>query len=147
MLCVIDIYSKYAWVIHLIDKESITITNAFQNILDELKRKPSKIWVDKMHNDRKSVIAEKFISTLKNKIYKYMTSISRNVYTDKLDDMVNKYNNTNHITIKMRPVDVKSNIYVDSSKEINDRDPKFKIGDIVRISKYKNIFAKGYVPN
>ena len=76
-----------------------------------------------------------------------MTSISKNVYIDKLDDIVNKYNNTYHSTIKMKPVDVKSNTYIDSSKEINDKDPKFKIGDIVRISKYKNIFAKGYVPN
>ena len=76
-----------------------------------------------------------------------MTSISKNVYTDKLDDIVNKYNNTNHTTIKMKPVDVKSNTYINSSKEINDKDPKFKIGDIVRISKYKNIFAKGYTPN
>ena len=73
-----------------------------------------------------------------------MTSISKNVYIDKLDD---KYNNTYHSTIKMKPVDVKSNTYINSSKEINDKDPKFKIGDIVRISKYKNNFAKGYVLN
>ena len=76
-----------------------------------------------------------------------MTSISQNVYIDKLDDIVNKYSNTYHSTIKMKPVDVKSNTYINSSKEINDKDPKFKIGDIVRISKCKNIFAKGYVPN
>ena len=99
------------------------------------------------HNEGKSVVAERFIRTLKNKIYKYMTSISKNVYIDKLDDIVNKYNNTYHSTIKMKPVDVKSNTYIDSSKEINDKDPKFKIGDIVRISKYKNIFVKDYVPN
>ena len=72
-----------------------------------------------------------------------MTSISKNVYIDKLDDIVNKYNNTYHKTIKMKPVDVKSKIYVISSKEVNDKDPKFKIGHIVRISKYKTIFAKG----
>ena len=77
-----------------------------------------------------------------------MTSISKNVYTDKLDDIVNKSNNAYHNTIKMKPVDVKSNTYIDSSKEINEKDhPKFKIGDNVRISKYKNIFAKGYTPN
>ena len=76
-----------------------------------------------------------------------MISALKNVYVDKLDDIVNKYNNTYHSTIKMKPVDVKSNTYIDSSKEINDKDPKFKIGDIVRISKYKNIFAKGYTPN
>ena len=76
-----------------------------------------------------------------------MTSISKNVYIDKLDDIVNKYNNTYHSTIKMKPVDVKSNTYIDSSKEINNKDPKFKIGDIVRISKCKKIFEKSYVPN
>ena len=75
-----------------------------------------------------------------------MTSISKNVYIQILDDTVNKYNNTYHITIKMKPVDVKSSIYIDSSKENNNKDPKFKIDDI-RISKYKNIFTKGYTLN
>ena len=70
------------------------------------------------HNEGKSVVAERFIRTLKNKIYKYMTSISKNVYIDKLDDIVNKYNNTYHSTIKMKPVDVKSNTYIDSSKKL-----------------------------
>ena len=69
------------------------------------------------------------------------------VYIDKLDYIVNRHNDTCHNTIKMKPVNVKSTTYINSSKEINDEDPKFKIGDIVRISKYKNIFAKGYVPN
>ena len=69
------------------------------------------------------------------------------VYIDKLDYIVNRHNDTYHNTIKMKPVNVKSTAYINSSKEINDEDPKFKIGDIVRISKYKNIFAKGYVPN
>ena len=68
------------------------------------------------HNEGKSVVAERFIRTLKNKIYKYMTSISKNVYVDKLDDIVNKYNNTYQRTIKMKPVDVKSSTYIDSSK-------------------------------
>ena len=76
-----------------------------------------------------------------------MASISKNVYNDKLDDIVNKYYNTYHSTIKMKPVDVKSNIYIDSSKEINDKNPKLKIGDNVRISKHKNVFLKGYTPN
>ena len=81
-----------------------------------------------------------------------MTAISKNVYIDKLDDIVNEYINTYHRTIKMKPVDVTDNTYIDSmklhsSKEINDKDPKFKVGDRVRISKYKNIFAKGYTPN
>ena len=76
-----------------------------------------------------------------------MTSIAKNVYFDKLDDIVNKYKNTYHSAIKMKPVDVKSNPYTNYGKEINNKDPKFKIGDIVKISKYKIIFAKGYIPN
>ena len=99
------------------------------------------------HNEGKSVVAERFIRTLKNKIYKYMTSVSKNVYIDKLDDIVNKYDNAYHNTIKMKPVDVKSNTYIDFNKETNIKDPKFKIGDIIRISKYKNVFAKGYTQN
>ena len=98
-------------------------------------------------NEGKSVVAERFIRTLKTKIYKFMTSVSKNVYINKLDDIVNEYNNTYHRTIKMKPVDVKDNTYIDFKKEVNDKDPKFKVGDHVRISKYKNIFAKGYTPN
>ena len=89
--------------------------------------------MDSLHNEGKSVVAEIFIRTLKNKIYKYMTSISKYVYINKLDDIVNKYNNPYHKIFKMKPVDLKSSRYIDSSKEINDEDPKFKIGDIVRI--------------
>ena len=98
-------------------------------------------------NEGKPVVAERFIRTLKNKIYKYRTSLSKNVCIDKLDDIVDKYNNTYHSTIKIKPVDVKSNTYIESSKEINNKNPKFEIGDIVRISRYKNIFAKSYTPN
>ena len=77
-----------------------------------------------------------------------MTSISKTVCIDKLNDMVNEYNNnTYHRTIKMKPVDVKDNTYTNFKKEVNDKDPKFKVGDHVRISQYKNIFAKGYTPN
>ena len=76
-----------------------------------------------------------------------MTSISKNVCVDKLDNIVNKYNNTCHRTIKIKPAHVKSSTCIHSGKEINYQDPKFKISDNVRISKYKNIFAKGYVPN
>ena len=99
-----------------------------------------------------NLFVERFIRTLKTKIYKYMTSVSKNVYINKLDDIVKEYNNTYHRTIKVKPVDVKDNTYIDSaqlhsSKEVNDKDPKFKVGDHVRISKYKNIFAKGYTPN
>ena len=104
------------------------------------------IEVHSPHNEGKSVVAERFTGTLKNKIYKYITSISKNAYIDKSDDIVNKYNNT-YITMKIKPVDVKSNTYIDSCKEIDNKYPKFKDGDNVRISKYKNIFAKGYTPN
>ena len=100
-----------------------------------------------IQNEGKSVHTERFIRILKTKIYKYMTSVSKHVFTDKLDDIVNEYNNTYHRTIKMKPVDVKDNTYVDSSKNVNDKDPKFNVGGHVRISKYKNIFAKGYTSN
>ena len=76
-----------------------------------------------------------------------MTSVSKHVCIDKLDYIVGEYNNTYHRTIKMKPVNVKDNTYIDFKKEVNDKDPKFKVGDHVRISKYKNIFAKGYTPN
>ena len=89
----------------------------------------------------------RFIRTLKNKIYKYMTAILKNVYIDKLEDIVKKYNNTYHTTIKMKPADVKDNTYIHFEKEVNDKNPKFKVGDHVRIFKYKNIFTKGYMPN
>ena len=99
-----------------------------------------------IHNEGKSVVAERFIKTLKTRIYKYMISISKYVYVDKLDDIVNEYDKTYHRTIKMKPVDVKDNTYVNFKKGVNDKDPKFKVGDHIRISKYKNTFAKGYTP-
>ena len=80
-----------------------------------------------IHNEGKSAVAERFIRTLKTKIYKYMTKISKNVNIDKLDDMVNEYNSTYHSTNKMKPVDVQDNTYIDFRKEVNDEDPKFKM--------------------
>ena len=76
-----------------------------------------------------------------------MTSASKNVYINKLDNIVGEYNNTYHRIIKLKPIDVKDNTYIDFKKEVNDKDPKFKVGDHVRISKYKNIFAKAYTPD
>ena len=99
------------------------------------------------HNEGKSAVAERFIRRIKNKIYKYMTSISKNVYIDKLDYIMNEYNNTYHRTIKMKPIDVKDNTYINIGEQVNDEDPTFKVGDHVRISKYKNTFAKGYTSN
>ena len=168
LLCVIDFYSKHAFVIPLKDKIGISIVNAFNKIIKQSNRKPNKIWVDQgvefynnvfekwlsdndinmysTYNEGKSVAAEGFIRTLKNKLYKHMTATGKNVYYDVLDDVVNKYNNTKHSTIKMKPIDVKNNkrVYID---EHNEKDSKFKVGDRVRISKFKNIFAKGYTPN
>ena len=153
LLCVIDTFSKYAWVVPLKDKKGVTIENIFK----KSNRKPNKIWVDKgsdfynncfkkwlqdndivmysTYNEGKSVVAERFIRTLRNKIYKYMTSISKNVYMYKLDDIVNEHNNTYHRTIKMKPIDVKHNTYINTDKEVHNKNPKFKVSDHVRISK------------
>ena len=130
LLCAIDLYSKYAFVIPLKDKKGISIVNAFNKIIKQSNRKPNKIWVDQggefynvfekwlsdndinmysMYNEGKSVVAERFIRTLKNKLYKHMTATGKNVYYDVLDDIVNKYNNTKHSTIKMKPIDVGNN--------------------------------------
>ena len=168
LLCVIDLYSKYAFVIPLKDKKRISIVNAFNKIIKQSNRKPNKIWVDQggefynnvfekwlsdndinmysTYNEDKSVVAERFIRTLKNKLYKHMTATGKNVYNDVLDDVFNKYNNTKHSTIKMKPIDIKNNerVYID---EHNEKDSKFKVDDRLRISRYKNIFAKGYAPN
>ena len=168
LLCVIDLHSKYAFVIPLKDKKGISIVNAFNKIIKQSNRKPNKIWVDQggefynnvfekwlsdnyiimysTYNEGKSVVAERFIRTLKNKLCKHMTATSRNVYYDVLDDVVNKYNNNKHSTIEMKPIDVKNNkrVYID---EHNGKDSRFKVGDRVRISKFKNIYAKGYTPN
>ena len=99
------------------------------------------------HNEGKSVVVERFIRTLRNKIYKHMTAISKNVYYDILDDIVREYNNTYHRTIKMKPMNVGGDFFAEYNEESNEKDPKFKVGDHVRISKYKNIFSKGYAAN
>ena len=99
------------------------------------------------HIMKKNLLPLKDFKTLKNKSYNYMTSISKNVYIDKLDDKVNKCNNTYHITIKMMLVNVECSPYVVFNKENYKEDPKFKVGDHVRILKYKIFFAKHYVSN
>ena len=138
LLCVIDVFSKYAGVVPIKDKKGVTIVNTFQKILDDSNRKPNNIWVDKgsefynnsfkkwlkdndidmcsIHNKGNSVAAERFIRTLKTKMYKCMTSVSKNVYIDKLDYIIDEYNNTYHRTVKMKPVDVKDNTYIDFEK-------------------------------
>ena len=99
------------------------------------------------YNEGRSVLAERFIRTLKNKIFKHMTTFSKNVYFDVLNDIVDKYNNTVHRTTKMKPIDVMGDSYAEYNEKSNKKDLKFKIGDHVRISKYKNIFFFFYTPN
>ena len=99
------------------------------------------------YNEGKSVAAERFIRTFKSNIYKRMTAVSKNVYFDVLDDIVDEYNNAYHKTIKMKPIDVKDDSFAEYNEESNEKDPKFTVGDHVRISKYRNIFSKAYVPN
>ena len=91
--------------------------------------------------------AERIIRALKNKIYKHMTAVSKNVCTNKLDETVDKYNKTHHRTINMKPADLQSATYTKYCAEYNNKDPEFKVGDRVEISKYQNIFVKSYLPN
>ena len=156
LLCTIDLFSKYAWVVPLKDKRGISIVNAFQKIASK-GRKPNKIWVDKgsefenylfkrvlkkinikmysIYNQGKSVVAEKFIRALKNKIYKHMTAVLNNFYCDVLDDIIKKYNNKVHRTIKMKPIDVTSDSYAAYNEDSNENDPKFKVADRVRTTR------------
>ena len=167
LLSAIDLFSKYTWVVPFKDKRGISIINAFEKIISE-GRKLNKIWVDQggglytnlfkrflktnnieMHstyNKGKSVVAKRFIMTLKNKIFKHMTAVSKNVYFDVLNDILDKYNNTVHRTIKMKPIDVTSDSSSEYNEDSNVTKPKLKVGDHVRISKYKN-FAKGFTQN
>ena len=145
-------------------KEELLLLMHFKKLISK-GRKPSRIWVYQAggfynnllkrflkinniemystYNEEKPVVAEKFIRTLK----KHVAAVSRNVYVDVLDDIVNKYNNTAHRSIKMKSSDVTSDSYAEYNEDFNEKDPKFKVGDHVRISKYKNIFAKGYTQN
>ena len=169
LLCAIDLFSKYTFVVPLKDKKGASITNVFNKIIKQSNRKPNKIWVDKggefynhvfkgwlssnniimysTFNEGKSVVVERFIRTLKNNLYKHMIAINKNVYYNVLDDVVNEYNNTKHSAIKMKPKDVgddNNRVYIE---EHNKKIAKYNVGDRVRISKFKNIFAKGYTPN
>ena len=178
LLCAIDLFSKYAFVVPLKNKKGISIVNTFNKIIKQSNRKPNKIWVhqgEEFYNhvfkkwlsdndiimystftEGKSVVAERFIRTLKNKLFKKMTATGKSVYYDVLDDLVNEYNNIKHITTKMKPKDVKNDttklsdiarnkrVYIG---EHNEKSARYNVGDRVRISKFKNIFAKGYTPN
>ena len=153
LLCAIDLFSKHAFVVPLKDIKGVSIVNSFQSILDSSKINPNKIWagqgseyynthfkkwlrennieMDSTNNEGKSVVAERSIRTLKNKIYKHMTAISKNVYFDVLDDIVDEYNNTYHRNIKMKPIDAKSDSFAAYNEESNEKDSELKVGDHV----------------
>ena len=167
LLLVIDIFSKYGWIIPLKNKQGITTANALETIFKE--RKPKKLWVDKgkefynnnvkglveiysTENEEKRSIVERWIRTMKEKIWKYFTDNNTYTYIDVLPDLVEDYNNTVHSSIKITPVEASKkkneltvwrNLYPDRYK-INDITPKFSAGDEVRISKKKKTFEKGY---
>ena len=162
LLCAIHLSCKYAWVVPLKGKRGISIVNVFQEIISA-GRKPNKILVDQggefynrlfkrflkinntevysTYNEGKSVVAERFIRKLKSKIFKHMIPVSENVYFDVLEDIVHKYTYTVHRSIKMKPIDVTADSYAKCNEDSNEKDPKFKVGDHVRISKSKNTFA------
>ena len=169
LLCAIDLFNKYVFVVPLKDKKGPTIADAFKVFWKIQKEnqiryglikagnfttlifnkwlKGRKVEMYSTHNEGKSVVAERFIRTSKNKIYKHMTAHSENVYFNVSNDIIDKYNNRYKKTIKMKPIDVKRGSFVEYNEEYDKKDPKFKVGDHVRILKYKNIFAKGYAPN
>ena len=148
-------------------KEGIIVTSAFQKLLKDSNDKPNKMWLDKSsqfynrsmksflqnnniemhstHNEGKSIVAERFIRTLKNKIYKCTTSILKNVDIDKLDQIVDKQ--IDYKLIKVKSADVNPSMYIDFNKENDKGSLKFRVGNHVRISWCKNIFPKGYIPN
>ena len=151
LLCAIDLFSKYAWVVPLKEKRGISIV--IQKIISK-GRKANKIWVDpggefynkllKMDstfNEEKSVVTERFIRTLKNKIFNHMAAVSKNVYFDVLDNIVDKYNNTVHRSIKMKPIDVTFDSHAEYNEDSNVTRPTFKVGDYVRILKYQKHFC------
>ena len=167
LLAVIDVFSKYGYLIPLKDKKGKSVASALKTIFKE--RKPEKMWVDKgkefynkdvkelielysTENEEKSSIVERWIRTMKEKMWKYFTDNNTSVYIDILPDLVKDYNNTRHSSIKMTPVEASQkknelmvwrNLYPDRLKNI-DINPKFSIGDEVRISKKKKTFEKGY---
>ena len=167
LLDVIDVVSKYGWLIPLKDKTGKSVASALETIFKE--RKPEKMWVDKgkefynkyvkdlielcsTENEEKSSVVERWIRTMKEKMRKYFSANSMNVYINVLPDLVREYNKTRHSSIKMTPTKASKkeneprvwrNLYPDHL-EIKDIKPKFSVGDKVRISKKKKTFEKGY---
>ena len=169
LLLVIDTFSKYGWIVPLKDKKGETIVNALKEIFKESGRRPDKLWTDKgreffnkdvrdlvylyaTENEEKSSIAERWIRTMKEKMFKYFTDYNTNKYIDVLPELVEDYNNTVHSSTKLTPTDaskeenelkVWSNLYPDRYKT-SRLNPKFSVGDKVRITKKKTVFEKGY---
>ena len=125
-----------------VDQGSKFYNNTFKDFL-----KINNIKMYSTYNEGKSVVAERFIRTLKNKTFKHMTAISKNVNFDVLDNIVDKYNSTVHKTIKIKAIDVTGDSYAKYNENSSKKDPKFKVSDHVRVSQYKSIFARGYTPN
>ena len=167
LLLVIDIFSKYGWIVPLKNKKGETVANALKTIFKE--RKPGKLWTDKgrefynkdvkdlvelysTENEEKSSIVERWIRTIKEKMWKYFTDNNTYNYMDVLPELVEDYNNTVHSSTKLTPIDASKeeneltvwrNLYPDRFK-INELTPKFSVGDEVRITKKKKVFEKGY---
>lgn len=169
LLTVIDVFSKYGWMIPLKDKKGTSVARALQIIFQD--RKPNKLWVDKgkefynkdvrslveiysTENEEKSSVVERWNRTMKEKMFKYFTANSTRRYIDILDELVDRYNNTVHSSIKMTPTEAsieknENRVYMNL---YNDKDfdsvpkPKYSVGDHVRITKKKKTFEKGYTP-
>ena len=178
LLMVIDVFSKYGWIVPLKDKKTESVSTAFDEIFKKSKRKPTMLWTDKgsefiskhfkdflkknyiklyyTENEEKSSIVERWNKTMKNKVWRMFSANNSTVYGDKLDKLVNDYDNTYHSSIKMTPTEaskkenekkVFANLYGDLIY-LKPKNPKFSINDKVRISKYKRrVFDKGYTPN
>ena len=178
LMAVIDVFSKYGWIKPLSNKKTETVSKAFDEIFKSSKRKPQMLCTDKgsefiskhfkdflkregiklyhTENEEKSSVVERWNKTMKNKMWKMFTVNNNTVYWDKIDKLVDDYNNSRHSSIKMTPVEaskkknenkVRSNLYGDLIY-LKPGKPKFAIGDHVRISKYKRkVFDKGYTPN
>ena len=178
LLMVIDVFSKYGWIEPLKDKKTESVSSAFDSIFKKSKRKPERLWTDKgsefiskhfkdflkkhniilyhTQNEEKSSVVERWNKTMKNKMWKMFSANNNTVYWDKLDKLVDDYNNRKHSSIKMSPTEaskkenekqVFTNLYEDEIY-LKPKKPKFTIGDRVRISKYKRrVLDKGYTPN
>ena len=178
LLMIIDVFSKYGWIAPLKDKKTESVSKAFNEIFKKSKRKPSMLWTDKgsefiskhfkeflkkekiklyhTKNEEKSSVVERWNRTMKNRMWKMFTANNNTIYLDKIDKLVDDYNNTKHSSVKMTPNEAskkenEEKVFVNLYGNLiywKPKKPKFTIGDKVRISKYKRrIFDKGYTPN